>query len=197
MSNDDSVVLERARKRRHEAERVLTDLGVVGAWQGVGEVAVEGALALDLVVAHDIDLEVVVPRTDLGELIAIWLDLRAHPSVVRGSVIERPEAPLEGVYFLLVVRADDVDWSIETWVFQMGRAAPRGADLVEPLRRRLNDANRVSILQLKEQVAARSGQPKIPSVRVYEAVLEHGVETLDQLDQWFLEHAGGEPWLPT
>lgn len=192
-------LLQRERDRRTRGERLLSTLSVLDEWSAIGSVTLEGAMALNLVVNLDADIEVVVREPDLGRAVTTWLRLRAHPQVLRGSVIERPEAPFGGTYFLLV--ADDENghrWSIETWVFPEGRQEPRGADLVALLRPQLTDETRSTILRLKESLVADRDLPRIPSVRIYEAVLDYGIDSVDGLVHWVANHPQSDdsPWMP-
>lgn len=56
---------------------------------------------------------------------------------------------------------------------------------------RMNDQDRETILRIKKALAERlQTKGTISSTLVYEAVMDHGVRTVDEFESWHQEHAG-------
>ncbi|MBB3148694.1 hypothetical protein FHS21_005142 [Phyllobacterium trifolii] len=84
--------------------------------------------------------------------------------------------------------ADGTAWTLDIWLVDKPERQP---DLVhlKTLLPRLSDADRGTILQIKHVLATEDeGATKIPSALVYEAVMDHGVRTSDEFENWYRDH---------
>jgi hypothetical protein len=81
-----------------------------------------------------------------------------------------------------VMRVDGWKLDLSLWAEGM----PSGVEAFqEDLTARLTGPLRITILRLKEAWYARPVYPEVVSAwQIYDAVLDHGVETLDQLDSY-------------
>jgi hypothetical protein len=182
---------------QREADRVVELLQLDTLLARIGEPVRVGSSALGLMVRRDIDITIVcamlAPDTlaNFAALGARMMTMDRHVLAVRfrndaGEWNADPVAYPDGLYLGLSVRASDGhDWTLDIWaVDQPGRQPDlKHLQTIPP---RLSDRHRHIILTLKHALAARPKGPEVPqSALVYEAVLDHGVEDLQQLQAWF------------
>lgn len=61
--NHSDDLLQRAEQRRQTAEAILRDLDLMSRWRRFGRPVLVGALAIDVAVAPDIDMEIYCPES--------------------------------------------------------------------------------------------------------------------------------------
>ena len=192
--------LSRAASRRRQALAVISDLGLIDRWSQVGRAVVVGAVAYDLVVSPDIDLEVF---TDGAPVIRKGFEVAAqlaeHPRVKRVRFTNALASADRGIYWQLRCQSEDGgDWKIDVWMLANEHAGPLSAWMVEPMRRALTPESRRSILTLKE-ARARGEVGAVASIDIYRAVLDGGVSTSADLHEFL--GSGYVPaltaWLPS
>ena len=97
-----------------------------------------------------------------------------------------PENYPDGLYLgLSVTVPGNLAWTVDIWLVDKPERQP---DLVhlKTLLPRLSDADRNSILEIKYALVRREPTTnRIPSVKVYEAVMDHGVKTPAEFEAWF------------
>ncbi len=93
---------------------------------------------------------------------------------------------------------DDEIWKIDMWSAHEDYDLPRSEHLVEPMKRILTPTTRAIILRLKERRQVNSALD-CPSIHLYRAVLEDGVQTEEELHQWIHAHpqTGLTAWCPS
>jgi hypothetical protein len=157
-----------------------------------------GALACDLMVDPDIDLEVYCPDLQIEHGFEVLTACVANERVTKARFANELSGPDQGLYWQLRYRADDdTGWKIDMWSVAADYPLPRGEDLVAPLRAALTDETRQAILQLKQQRAEQANL-QCPSVDLYRAVLDDDVRTADDLRAWLATHETGKltDWQP-
>ncbi|MCP4642189.1 MAG: hypothetical protein GY851_17225 [bacterium] len=189
---------ERAEQRRLTAEGILEDLELLKRWERYGTPFVVGAVAYDLVVSPDIDLEVYCPGLHVDHGFEVLRECARHPSVTETRFVDCLDKTDNGYYWQIECRGCDGQvWKIDTWSVEADYALPASRDLVEPMRAALTDDTRAAILGLKE---ARQDDPALTclSVDLYRAVIDDGVRSRDDLDRWLRENAtdGLSDWKP-
>lgn len=193
-------VLQRADQRRRKALALLDDLDLFQRWSRVGRVALVGAVAYDLVVSRDIDMEVFTRGTPTVRAgFAVLAVLAEHPKVVKARFTNALSAPDQGLYWQLRCRDDeDKEWKVDVWTLNEQHPGPLSANLVEPMRSAVDSVHRRHILTLKEARAVGDTR-KVASIDLYRAVLEGGVTTPEELELFL--GPDYEPtltsWLPT
>jgi hypothetical protein len=181
---------EQARLQERAAS-LLDQLGLIGALEQIGSPTLVGSAALGLMVARDIDLTVAVSSLDRDVRHAI-ADL-AHRMSMREDVREillrndtgrwntDPSYP-DGLY----VRLDGVDvegdsWTLDIWfVDDPGRQPDLGH--LQTIGPRITPDAQAAILAIKRATRGRrpDGAP-LPSIEIYEAVLDEGARSADDL----------------
>ncbi len=181
-------VLDRAEQRLHMAHEILTQLQLFERWQVFGTPVLVGAVAYDLAMAPDIDIEIYceVPRIEDG--FVVLRDCALHPHVRKARFGNYLNEADEGLYWRLIYRTDDgTDWKIDMWSLRRDHPGPCAAQLVEPLRQALTPETRRAILELKALMQDGSALCH-PSIDIYRAVIDGGVRTIAQLEAWLELH---------
>lgn len=135
---------------------------------------------MGLMVWPDIDLEVVSPgRPDLPRALDIVRRLMLEAGVGKLNIVDErqttnPDIP-KGIYIGPDVIHGDVTWQVDIWIINRDEAS-KGHQFVNGITAMLNNANRSTILQLKQTIAASDKYHRgISSVDIYTAVLDQGV----------------------
>jgi len=183
MTMTDDELLARQDALKAEAAAVLDDLDLIARISGVGRPIRTGSAALGLMVARDIDVTSLCP--DLA-VAAIWeavAPLALNPHIPRlafrndtGRWNTDPRYP-DGLYWMIEYVGDGGDkWNLDLWFLLDGTTQ---FDLVhmQTLPPRLDRDARVAILRIKTDLHERPPAARIPSYRVYEAVLDRGIRT--------------------
>ena len=75
-------LLERAARRRRQAEAILDDLRLFEKWRRFGRPVLVGAVSFDLAVAPDIDMEVYCPELRIEHGFQVLAECALHPRIV-------------------------------------------------------------------------------------------------------------------
>lgn len=176
-----------------EADAVVEALGLVPMLGAIGEPVRVGSSAMGLMVRRDIDITVVCPRLDAATLRAfagIGAALMQRTDRVvsvnfrndSGQWNREPELYPDGFYLCVTVGgADGASWTIDIWAVDEPQRQPDLAHL-ETLLPRLTAEHRAAILAIKQVLAQRP--ERAPSALVYEAVVDHGVRSVEAFDAW-------------
>lgn len=194
----DAELLRQQGALRAEARSVLDELHVLDVLRRVGEPSIVGSLALGLMVWRDIDLEAQCPRLTSASAFDAVRDLAAMPDVYRMVYHDFtgprsiPEVP-DGYYWGIRYQPPGTEeWKIDIWLLPEGTTRRTGGPLVSMLRDALTDEARLAILRLKHMWCREPEYRKsVLSVDIYDAVLNHGVRTPEELDLYLRER--GKP----
>ncbi|MEV7940071.1 hypothetical protein AB0O82_28545 [Kitasatospora sp. NPDC088264] len=193
MTTDD--LLQHQDERQAEAGAVSADLGLDELLGALGEPVRVGSSALGLMVRRDLDVTVVCPRLDTAaheRVAALGTRLALHPRVrqVRlrndtGTWNTDPAAYPDGLYLGLDYRCPQGrDWTLDLWFVDEPARQPDLAHLRD-LPPRLTPQAREAVLRIKH---AWSEHPEygrgVRGWDVYRAVLDDGVRTPEQFEQW-------------
>ena len=196
--HDDAELGRRQQALQAEARAVLADLGLLAALGAVGQPEIDGSYAYGLMVWRDVDVSVACARLEPGAVFATAAPLAANPRVQRltfrnelGRFNTLPDEP-EAVYWgIRYVTDAGEEWKLDVWFFPEGASWPsrRQLDTLPP---RLTPETRAAILRLKERWHRHESYGKgVFSVDVYDAVLDHGVRTAAEFEQYLRER--GKP----
>lgn len=189
--------LDRAMKRKQQAERVLTDLQLIQKWRTVGECFVVGAAAYNLMVSPDIHREtfcdVPNPHIIMSELAMLTL----NKNVIELKYRDYTSSDFNGHYFKLLYRAEELEWNIDMWLFSNSQKGAISKDLVPFMKENLTEETRKAILDIKEALLHLPTQ--YASIFIYQAVLEFGIRHVDEFLRWTKYHNTTVPfhWQPT
>jgi hypothetical protein len=163
-----------------EAEGIIEELGLLGMLRDYGRAGVVGSVALDLIVKRDIDVHLLVEGRDILEVVdgvyRVLLDRGVRE--VRVTDFRDRGAVKLGIDSYT---GDSGDWSIDIWVTD--RPETLGFGLVETLLGALNEERREAIIAIKRHYHERGLLRDGLSTRIYKAVVEDGVRTVEEFEE--------------
>ncbi len=182
-------ILRRAADRQNEARHVIERLNLFRRWSAYGRPVLVGAVAHDLMVEPDIDIEIYCERPRVEDGFAVVSSLALEPGVWKVRFSNELHGPDRGLYWQVRYR-DPVSttqevWKIDMWMLGEDHPGPRAVDLVELMRKVITPETRVAILQIKETF---QGREQVHGIDVYRAVLDGGVRTPEDFEEWFAAH---------
>lgn len=181
-------VLEQCNQRLRTAHTILMELQLFERWQAFGTPILVGAVAYELAMAPDIDMEIYCDEPRIEDGFTILRDCALHPNVRQAHFSNQLNEADEGLYWRLIYRDDDeTEWKIDMWSLRRDHPGPCAAQLVEPLRDALTNERRRAILKLKMQMQTRK-IVRHPSIDIYRAVIDGNVRTPVQLEAWLEQH---------
>ncbi len=192
----DDLLLQRKRLLQDEAQSVLKELNVIELLSAGGVVRQTGSTVLGLMVWRDIDLQVSSPGLSIGRAFEIMHPLLMHPHIKQVRYLHQSDhfrlADLDERYFFMVYyeRPGQAEWKLDIsfWLGEGIRSEP----LHDAIEQQLTPETRLIILRIKDvwyQLPAY--RVEVASTDIYDAVLQHGVRTLPEFDQYLVER--GKP----
>ena len=191
--NDELELLANQAQLEQAAEAVRWDLALEPRLAEIGDPVLVGSAALRVMVRRDIDVTTICADLSaataeaITSLAATWA---RHPRV--RSVHIRDDTGLwnidqtypDGWYIGVEYRSQQgEEWTLDFWFVAEPQRQP---DLLQ-LRRALpmlTDEHRTAIITIKRARSSRPEHPPGLSSRIYDAVLEHDVQTVEQFDRW-------------
>lgn len=191
-------ILQRAAQRRLKAEKILRELQLIERWQRYGRPVVVGAVAYDLVVSPDIDMEIYCPDLRVEHGFEVLGACALQPGVIGAKFVNALAQPDKALYWQLrYLDETGLEWKVDMWSAPCDYDLPRSEYLVEPMKRALTPELRDAILRLKEARAADESLACL-SIDLYRAVIEDGVRTAEEFRTWLGCHETGKltDWRP-
>lgn len=186
MAMTDGEILARQDVLEEEAAAVLDDLDLIARISAVGRPIRTGSAALGLMVARDIDVTSLCPALEVAPIWEAIAPLALNPYIPRlafrndtGRWNTDPSYP-DGLYWTVEYVSDRGEkWNLDLWFLLDGTTQ---FDLlhIQTLHPRLDRETRVAILHIKTDLHERPPDARVPSYRVYEAVLDGGIRTPDE-----------------
>lgn len=174
-------LLARAESLRREAKQLLEHDGLLACFVEADAVAVVGSVALDLMTKPDVDISCCLVPFESNRLLAIGRRIVEEFPVGRLTYINPLVTPwhdyTRGLYCGVRIQATpDALWNVDIWAH-----GPDDFDTAmqthHELASRLSKIERIVLLRLKSSCDAQTHV-------VYTAVLEHGVRTVEELDNY-------------
>jgi hypothetical protein len=192
MSEDE--VSRRQDALQAESREVLERLGLLDLLAVVGRPIVVGSAALGLMTWRDIDVEVYCPELTSDRVFEAVRPLVSVPGVFRMNFRDwtgaraTPQVP-DGYYWGIRYESEPgIEWKLDLWFVAEGTTRRMGSSQMEGLAARLTPAARRTILRLKSLWFEHPRYRHIIySTDIYDAVLEHGVETPEQFEGYLRE----------
>jgi hypothetical protein len=191
MDGNPDLLLERQNALQEEVESVVSDLGLEDRLRQVGRPVRVGSAALGLMVWRDLDVTVVCENLKLAPVVDLGGQLALHPRTRRvefrndtGVWNTQPGYP-DGLYLGLGYRSPaGNDWKLDVWFVDDPDRQPDLAHL-RTLPPRIDRGARLAILRIKTMWYARPEYGRtVRSFDIYTAVLDGGVRTPEQFDDW-------------
>ncbi len=184
MGSSGEELLARQDALQAEARRFAKEHCVAGLLAPLGRVIPVGSAVTGLMVWRDLDYTV---DAEGATATAVWdavrpLLLRCRRLVYADETGDRvaETAPYERHYFVFRIG----DWKLDISVWTNG--APAEVEGYQhQLAARIDDETRLAILRLKDAWHTRPEYPEVVGAfEIYEAVLEHGVRTPEELERY-------------
>ena len=195
---DTKTLLQRQATLQNEAQAVVQNLDLVLLLSKAGVVRVHGSSVLGLMTWRDIDISVSSPRLSIERAYEVMMPLLTHPRVKQvrylneSNSFNSTDLPRDERYFFMVLydSGAESEWKIDIsfWLEEGVRLEPIH-DMIE---QKLTLETRLAILRIKDVWWKQTSyRQEVSSVDIYDAVLLHGVQTLDEFDQYLFER--GKP----
>ena len=178
--------IARAERLELVADRLLENTGLLDLLARYGLVTPTGSYVYGLMTRRDIDLCLALDPIELPVVFEIGREIAALPGV--GSMLFRNEHVLEtegnphAMFWRVTVRGpDEADWTVEVLIAapdEVARVVAPGERLVSEL----TPESRAAILEIKSDPAYRV---EFGSRDVHEAVLHHGLGSVEELRAWW------------
>ena len=189
LSSTDDELLAQAVELREEARTLLHEEGLLSIIQQVGPVCVIGSYALNLMTWRDLDISVQLPdENDIPRFFGIGQRIVEKFQVARmtfNNPVLLPNFPYgRGLYLGPHMLYRGQNWKVDLWGYgkddyqmnlhKFGRLSDE-----------LRDADRLSILRIKNEVCKRPEYiHEVTSMDIYEAVAKHNINTIEEFDEW-------------
>jgi len=164
---------------KREADKIIKELDLLRLLSTYGEARIVGSIALDLIVKLDIDIHLLVDNPNVLEVAnGIFNSLLTYENVPEVRITK-----ISGHSIKIGVDkypSNSGDWSIDILVTNNPSATAFAS--VECLRVSLTPEQRETILALKRHYYAEGKLRDGMSYRIYKAVIERGVRTIDEFE---------------
>ena len=179
-------ILELAKRNQQKAWEIIEDTRIVRIWEGIGaKVNLVGSLRTGLLMKHrDIDFHIYTSPLDLSASFRAMAELAENTSVKKieyTNLLHTAEACIEW-------HAWYQDMEGELWHMDM-------IHIQEGISAVLTDEMRLAILKLKYETPDTE---KIMGVEYYQAVIQDGVRSYPEFEEWRRLHpaVGVVEWMP-
>ena len=187
--------MEKSAVLKREADKLLADSGLLALLAEYGEVHLTGSYSYDLLTWRDIDICLVLITLRAEIILDIAKRVAAIPHI--GSMYYRNEYVMRTrgnpeAFFLCVdfYLPGDIKWKVDILVAddaEVQRVLQAGRAMAD----RLISETREAIVRIKTVICRRPGyRMKFGSRTVYEAVLDHGIRTVEEWDAWYRKKDG-------
>lgn len=126
--------LERVEQQLRTARGILVQLQLFERWRVFGTPVLVGAVAYELAIAPDIDMEIYCDVPCIEDGFTVLRNCAQHPNVRKarfGNYLNKVD---EGLYWRLIYHTDDgTDWKIDMWSLRRDHPGPCAVQLVDPL----------------------------------------------------------------
>jgi hypothetical protein len=178
-------ILELAKQNQQSAQKILTDTGIIPAWESIGAtVNIVGSLKSGLMMkSRDIDFHIYTEKLDISESFSVMQQLAER-------------LPLKEIQYKNLINTEEecIEWhalyadkNTQTWKFDMihirkGSKYDGAMEKVtDAIIRRLTPEIRKTILQIKYDIPDGI---VIPGIEIYHAVFAGNIKSYKELQQW-------------
>jgi hypothetical protein len=193
-------LLEQQKNLQKEAQSILEDLDLMNLLKKYGEPVIVGSMALGLMTWRDIDIEIIVDELKKEDLAEICMGLvknfsrRLDFSVIDDRLRKnKPNSLYIGLKYFgedipndSLLGANPLAWKLDLHFLLLEDA--KGRSTTEELRKKLTPEKIKTILEIKNVIAKSPKHRKeIFSMDIYEAVLDRGVNSLEEFKEYLRE----------
>lgn len=192
-------ILELAKRNQQKAWEIIEDTRIVRIWEGIGaKVNLVGSLRTRLLMKHrDIDFHIYTSPLDLSASFRAIAELAENTSVKKieyTNLLHTAEACIE--WHAWYKNMEGELWQMDMIHIQEGSRYDGYFERVaERISAVLTDEMRLAILKLKYETPDTE---KIMGVEYYQAVIQDGVRSYPEFEEWRRLHpaVGVVEWMP-
>lgn len=192
-------ILELAKRNQQKAWEIIEDTRIVRIWEGIGaKVNLVGSLRTRLLMKHrDIDFHIYTSPLDLSASFRAMAELAENTSIKRieyTNLLHTAEACIEWHAWYQDMEGEL--WQMDMIHIQEGSRYDGYFERVaERISAVLTDEMRLAILKLKHETPDTE---KIMGVEYYQAVIQDGVRSYPEFEEWRRLHpaVGVVEWMP-
>lgn len=192
-------ILELAKRNQQKAWEIIEDTRIVRIWEGIGaKVNLVGSLRTGLLMKHrDIDFHIYTSPLDLSASFRAMAELAENTSIKKieyTNLLHTAEACIEWHAWYQDMEGEL--WQMDMIHIQEGSRYDGYFERVaERISAVLTDEMRLAILNLKYETPDTE---KIMGVEYYQAVLQDGVRSYPEFEEWRRLHpaVGVVEWMP-
>lgn len=171
------------KKIKEEADLLLEESKLIKSLSRYGDVSIRGSYELDLMLDGDIDVYVVNKDLDKKLVVEILnnliMDEKFNGYFFYDYYKKSREYFPKGYYVGLKTFQNEIRWKVDIWF--MNEMDTRSDNLMKSVKERINIKNRDNILEIKHY--CKNNNINIPSHKVYLAVLDHNINTIDDFKE--------------
>lgn len=175
--------LHLAQANSQKAFDIIEQCQIRQAWQSIGaQINLIGSLKMGLLVKHrDIDFHIYTPILDVTQSFAAMAQIAKNPKIVHieyRNLLDEEDSCLEWHAWY----QDQKEWQIDMiHIVQGSKYAGYFERQAERILAVMSEQQRETILRLKFETP---DEIKIAGIEIYQAVIESGVTTFEELQQW-------------
>lgn len=189
--------LHLAQANQQKAFDIIEQCQIKQAWQSIGaQINLIGSLKMGLLVKHrDIDFHIYTPTLDVTQSFAAIAQIAKNPKIVHieyRNLLDEEDSCLEWHAWY----QDEEEWQIDMiHIVQGSKYAGYFERQAERILEVMSEQQRETILRLKFETP---DEIKIAGIEIYQAVIESGVTTFEELQQWRANRPqnGIVEWIP-
>lgn len=189
--------LHLAQANQQKAFDIIEQCQIKQAWQSIGaQINLIGSLKMGLLVKHrDIDFHIYTPTLDVTQSFAAMTQIAKNPKIVHieyRNLLDEEDSCLEWHAWY----QDQKEWQIDMiHIVQGSKYAGYFERQAERILAVMSEQQRETILRLKFETP---DEIKIAGIEIYQAVIESGVTTFEELQQWRANRPqnGIVEWIP-
>lgn len=189
--------LHLAQANSQKALDIIEQCQIRQAWQSIGaQINLIGSLKMGLLAKHrDIDFHIYTPTLDVTQSFAAMAQIAKNPKIVHieyRNLLDEEDSCLEWHAWY----QDQKEWQIDMiHIVQGSKYAGYFERQAERILAVMSEQQRETILRLKFETP---DEIKIAGIEIYQAVIESGVTTFEELQQWRANRTqnGIVEWIP-
>ena len=189
--------LHLAQANSQKAFDIIEQCQIRQAWQSIGaQISLIGSLKMGLLVKHrDIDFHIYTPTLDVTQSFAAMAQIAKNPKIVHieyRNLLDEEDSCLEWHAWY----QDQKEWQIDMiHIVQGSKYAGYFERQAERILAVMSEQQKETILRLKFETP---DEIKIAGIEIYQAVIESGVTTFEELQQWRTNRTqnGIVEWIP-
>ena len=189
--------LHLAQANSQKAFDIIEQCQIKQAWQSIGaQINLIGSLKMGLLVKHrDIDFHIYTPTLDVTQSFAAMAQIAKNPKIVHieyRNLLNEEDSCLEWHAWY----QDHEEWQIDMiHIVQGSKYAGYIERQAERILAVMSEQQKETILRLKFETP---DEIKIAGIEIYQAVIESGVTTFEELQQWRANRTqnGIVEWIP-